>query len=83
MSKELICLSPIDGTVYATRKASSLEAAQEKIAIMRHAQIKWANRTLDERITLVLSGVEILGEHARGNSAGTGLDDGQACSLWW
>ena len=28
---------------------------------MRHAQIKWANRTLDERIALVLSGVGILG----------------------
>ena len=31
MSKELICLSPIDGTVYATREASSLEAAREQI----------------------------------------------------
>jgi len=61
MSKELICLSPIDGTVYATREASSLEAAREKIAIMRQAQIKWANRPLDERITLVLSGVGFLG----------------------
>ena len=61
MSKELICLSPIDGTVYATREALSLEVAREQIAIMRHAQIKWAMRPLDERIALVLAGVENLG----------------------
>jgi acyl-CoA reductase-like NAD-dependent aldehyde dehydrogenase len=51
------CISPVDGSVYAERPASSLDEARAAIARARAAQKAWARRPLDERIALVLKGV--------------------------
>ena len=56
------CISPIDGSVYAERPAMSLEAASEAVARARKAQKAWARRPLEERVQLVLKGVERLNE---------------------
>lgn len=56
------CISPIDGSVYAERPAMSLEAASEAVARARKAQKSWARRPLEERVQLVLKGVERLNE---------------------
>lgn len=62
MSKDLQCISPIDGSVYATRPVLSLEAAAAAAARARAAQPAWAARPLSERIALVLAGVAIIGD---------------------
>ncbi len=56
------CISPIDGSVYAERPAMSLEAASEAVARARKAQKAWVRRPLEERVQLVLKGVERLNE---------------------
>ena len=55
------CISPIDGSVYATREALSLEAAVAAVAKARAAQKVWKMRPLEERIKLVQAGVAELG----------------------
>ncbi len=56
------CVSPIDGSVYAERAV--LDPAQARAAVdrARAAQPGWAERDLDERIALVMKGVENIGE---------------------
>ncbi|CUH64596.1 2-hydroxymuconic semialdehyde dehydrogenase [Thalassovita gelatinovora] len=61
MGQKLTCISPIDGSVVAEREALSLEAAKEVFARAAAAQKAWAARPLDERIALVLQGVENVG----------------------
>ncbi|MCF6273298.1 MAG: aldehyde dehydrogenase family protein [Rhodobacteraceae bacterium] len=56
------CISPIDGSVFATRESVSLEAAAAAVAKARTAQKAWKNRPLDERIQLVQAGVAELGK---------------------
>ena len=56
------CISPIDGSVFATREALSLEAAQAAVAKARTAQKIWKKKPLAERIALVQAGVEELGK---------------------
>ena len=58
---EIRCISPIDGSVVATRKAIDHQTATAAINAARAAQIDWAARPLDERIALVMAGVEALG----------------------
>ena len=58
---EIRCISPVDGTVVAVRKAMDFAAAAAAIGKARTAQAAWAARPLDERIALVLAGVETLG----------------------
>jgi acyl-CoA reductase-like NAD-dependent aldehyde dehydrogenase len=58
---EIRCISPIDGTVVAVRKAMDHKVATAAISGARAAQIAWAARPLDERIALVMAGVEALG----------------------
>ena len=60
-STKLDCVSPVDGTVYASRSVLSEEAAQACVNRARTAQIDWAAKSLTERITLVQRGIEILG----------------------
>ncbi|MEL6206908.1 MAG: aldehyde dehydrogenase family protein [Pseudomonadota bacterium] len=57
----LRCISPIDGSVFAERPASPLDAARAACARARAAQPDWAARPLQERIDLVLAGVAALG----------------------
>ncbi|MFW2543101.1 aldehyde dehydrogenase family protein [Primorskyibacter sp. 2E107] len=61
MSRTLDCISPIDGSVYASREVMALDAARDKIADMRTAQAAWAARPLQERIDLVMAGVAAVG----------------------
>ena len=62
MSVELKCISPVDGTLYATREALSLAAARKSVAKAHAAQAEWAARPLAERIDLVRAAVAIIGQ---------------------
>ena len=53
----LECISPIDGSVFATRPTLSADEAANAIARARAAQRAWAARPLDDRIALVRAGV--------------------------
>ncbi|MDA7423088.1 aldehyde dehydrogenase family protein, partial [Tritonibacter multivorans] len=61
MRQKLSCISPIDGSVFATRDTLPLEAARATVARVRAAQAAWAARPLQERIDLVLAGVAAVG----------------------
>ncbi len=56
----LECISPIDGSVLATREALSLAVARTVVDRAAAAQAEWAARALDERIDLVLAGIDAL-----------------------
>ncbi|WP_417722120.1 aldehyde dehydrogenase family protein [Salipiger sp.] len=58
----LQCLSPIDGSVFATRETLPLDEARAAVAATRAAQADWAARPLQERIDLVLAGVAAVGD---------------------
>ncbi|MGR3823650.1 MAG: aldehyde dehydrogenase family protein [Salipiger marinus] len=58
----LTCVSPIDGSVFATREALPLEAARQAARRARAAQAAWAARPLAERTALVMAGVAAIGE---------------------
>ncbi|EPX79501.1 aldehyde dehydrogenase family protein [Salipiger mucosus] len=58
----LNCISPIDGSVYASRETLTPEAARAQIDEARAAQAAWAARPLQERIDLVMAGVARIGE---------------------
>lgn len=57
----ITCVSPIDGSVYATRAVLTEFEAAEAVAKGRAAQIAWAARPLQERIDLVLQGMANVG----------------------
>ncbi|PKQ13660.1 MAG: aldehyde dehydrogenase [Alphaproteobacteria bacterium HGW-Alphaproteobacteria-1] len=61
MMTTLTCISPIDGSVFATREAMTLEAAGAAVAETRAAQADWAARPLAERVALVMAGVAAVG----------------------
>jgi acyl-CoA reductase-like NAD-dependent aldehyde dehydrogenase len=56
------CISPIDGSVYAERRAIGLEEARDAIASARVAQRTWRKRPLEERIALVRAGIARLND---------------------
>ena len=57
----LECISPIDGSVFATRDTLSLAQARDAADRARMAQAVWAARPLQERIDLVMAGVAAVG----------------------
>jgi acyl-CoA reductase-like NAD-dependent aldehyde dehydrogenase len=57
MTATITCVSPVDGSVYATRPAEDVEAARARLRVARAAQKDWARRPLEERIELVREGV--------------------------
>jgi len=61
MTKTLECISPIDGSVFAERETLSSEAATQAVSKAKAAQIAWAERPLQERVDLVMSGVAAVG----------------------
>ncbi len=61
MGQMLRCVSPIDGSVFAEREVLSPEAAFEVAGRARAAQAGWAARPLQERIDLVMAGVDAVG----------------------
>ncbi|WP_299504537.1 aldehyde dehydrogenase family protein [uncultured Roseobacter sp.] len=57
----ITCISPIDGSIYATRPVLNEFEAAEAVAKGKAAQVPWAARPLQERIDLVLEGVANVG----------------------
>ena len=62
ISKILQCISPIDESIYATRKTLEPDEAKAAIAQARKAQKTWSQKPLSERIDLVRRGVAKVGE---------------------
>ena len=62
MSQTLTCISPIDGSVFATRDTLPRDDAFAAASRARAAQAAWAARPLQERIDLVMAGVAKVGE---------------------
>ncbi|MEZ5725303.1 MAG: aldehyde dehydrogenase family protein [Paracoccaceae bacterium] len=60
MSGKIKLVSPVDGEVYVTRDVLSPKDARAAVARAHAAQPDWAARPLDERIRLVMAGVEAL-----------------------
>ena len=54
----ITCISPIDGSVYASRETLSREAADVAVTRARAAQKAWAARPLAERIDIVLGVID-------------------------
>jgi acyl-CoA reductase-like NAD-dependent aldehyde dehydrogenase len=57
MTDTITCISPVDGSVYATRPAERADSVRTKLAKARAAQKSWAKRPLAERVALVEEGV--------------------------
>jgi len=62
MTKTVKCISPIDGSLYAERVVLSNAEASKAVADAKSAQVEWAARPLDERISLVMAGVQRIGD---------------------
>lgn len=62
MTKTLKCISPINGEVYAERPVLSMDDAKAVVARATAAQKSWGALPIDERIELVMAGVERVGE---------------------
>ena len=54
---EISCISPVDGSVYATRPTEAAESVRRRLGVARAAQKAWAERPLAERVELVREGV--------------------------
>lgn len=54
---DITCVTPVDGSVYATRPVEPIESVRRKLAAARAAQRHWCARPLDERIALVTEGI--------------------------
>lgn len=54
---DITCISPIDGSLYATRPAEPIGSVRDRLARARTAQRAWAARPLEERIALVEEGI--------------------------
>jgi acyl-CoA reductase-like NAD-dependent aldehyde dehydrogenase len=52
----ITCISPIDGSIYATRPAEPADSVRPRLAAAREAQKAWAARPLAEPIALVKEG---------------------------
>ena len=61
MSHVLKCISPVNGEVYAERPAAGAAEASAAVDRAKAAHSDWSKRPLDERIRLVLAGVERVG----------------------
>lgn len=61
MATMLRCISPIDGSLFAERPASTLDQARESVKTARFAQAAWAKLAISERTQRVMAGVEAIG----------------------
>ncbi|MFT7369957.1 MAG: acyl-CoA reductase-like NAD-dependent aldehyde dehydrogenase [Alteromonas macleodii] len=57
----ITCISPIDGSVYATRETLSRAEADAAVKRARAAQSEWEARPLSDRIALVKAGIAAVG----------------------
>ena len=62
MSKKIQCISPINGTVFAEREVSTMDASFAAVTRAKTAGKAWAARSISERVSLVMAGVARLGE---------------------
>jgi acyl-CoA reductase-like NAD-dependent aldehyde dehydrogenase len=62
MSKKIQCISPINGTVFAERDISTMDASFAAVTRAKTAGKAWAARPISERVSLVMAGVARLGE---------------------
>ncbi|MFK7856295.1 MAG: aldehyde dehydrogenase family protein [Granulosicoccus sp.] len=62
MSKTLKCISPIDGSVYLERPTLDVTAAKALTDKAKAAQKSWALTPIEDRIRLVMAGVELIGQ---------------------
>ena len=62
MSKKIQCISPINGTVFAERDVSTMDASFAAVTRAKTAGKAWAARPISERVSLVMAGVARLGE---------------------
>lgn len=58
MSSMIQCISPVDGSVYAERPATSLKQARAKFQSAKRAQAEWAALPLSERCALLHKAVD-------------------------
>lgn len=65
MADILRCISPVNGEVFAERPVATAEEAAAASERAKAAQADWSRRSLDERIRLVLEGVERVGRMDR------------------
>ena len=61
MTQQLTCISPIDGSVYASRDAVPFAAAKKAVETAAQAQKAWRARTIQQRAELVMAGIANLG----------------------
>ena len=61
-TKQLVCTSPINGEIYATRDALSSPLARERAQRAKIAQKEWAKRSTDERIQIVMKAIDYIGD---------------------
>jgi acyl-CoA reductase-like NAD-dependent aldehyde dehydrogenase len=54
---DITCISPVDGSVYATRPVEPIESVRGRLAAARRAQAAWRAVPLAERIALVGEGI--------------------------
>jgi len=57
----LRCISPIDGSVFATRETLSPDTVANAVVRARKAQASWAARALEDRVRMVMAGVAAVG----------------------
>lgn len=62
MSKKIQCICPINGTVFAERDVSTMDASFAAVTRAKTAGKAWAARPISERVSLVMAGVARLGE---------------------
>ena len=62
MNKTITCISPVDGSVYATRPCLSTEEAQKIADSAKTAQIDWARKPVTERIAYVKKAIASIGD---------------------
>jgi len=61
MTKQLQCISPIDGSVLATRSVLAMSDAKAAVEKAKNAQRAWAQRSLSDRLSTVSKAVDVLG----------------------
>ena len=62
MNKKISCISPVDGSVYATRPCLSPDEAQAKVDRAKAAQIDWAAISISDRIDYVNKAIAAIGD---------------------
>ena len=58
--KKIVCVSPIDGSVYAEREVDSRANVEEKLRLARESQKEWAAQSISDRRQVVEQAVEQL-----------------------